>query len=1038
MATTTNEARLRLTAEDDTGRGMSSAARNMRRTADEAERQSRRVEAAVRRQQQTVERVGATLGGALGGAALAKTVKDSYVEFAGADRALSRIGNTAGKTSQEMQGVQRRLTAMADKFALPLNTVAEGLDSLVAGGRSLEDSLDFLPSVAAAAQASGANIQDMATSAGALGTAMGFTATQMTRAFDILVAGGQAGNFELKDMARYLPGLAPLAASVGYKGEEGLKKLVAILQVVRKQTGDAGQAADATREVFGKMNSEEINNAFKEFGNYDLKGRMQEWAKNGENLVSNFVGFTRDVLEANANGADPLLKLPTLFKDLQLQAGMRALLSSPGAVRELVKVLGNVDGTTVNNLKNVTEDAQAAADRLGNSWKGVERAIGEVLVAAHAPEGLQWLAARLKESAEGFKNIARLGFGGAVSRALNRDAVIGLSEDRDAKRKEVDEASTPGAKARLEGELREIEERLAVAVGRFQRADTLDKQTKDGLPGTPDLPGPLDPELTPGLQKPYVPPLDARPPSFKSMRDFDGAQLSPNSFGDETAQEDTQKGMARDITAIKNIWTRAVGPNAPSGRFGGLIQKASISTGPGEPDTGLQNGPGGAGGGGYSGSTGGGVGPRGGSGGMPNMRYGSGGRTPRAGGGGGGGEAGHDHGGGTGGSQGRSGESLPSAEGGGGVDQRQMAVASKRRQAITDGLRDQLAAAGKATGVNAEVFSGGQDETGPNRTGSHRHDNGQSADVKLYRRDQNGKRQYLSMDNEADRAVMEKFLATSVQAGANGIGAGPGYMGPNGMHIGGGSPLAWGAGGRAANAPEWVRRALAKGLEARRTNPITLPGGGGEQASGGGGGRQAGALTQRIEAEAKRAGIDPRLMHGIRAGESGHRADYDVKSDRAEDSYGPYQLNRRGGLGQEFEEQTGLSAKDPKTIGAQTRWVAEYIAKQRRRDPNWSPGKKWYGYKGLVNSDARWGESGYQPDKPAATADSGPAKAKAPEAPAIGSDGFGARGREPQAPQATPAQVERLRERPSTQARRETDREVRFARMNTYSDVGVA
>ena len=38
-------------------------------------------------------------------------------------------------------------------------------------------------------------------------------------------------------------------------------------------------------------------------------------------------------------------------------------------------------------------------------------------------------------------------------------------------------------------------------------------------------------------------------------------------------------------------------------------------------------------------------------------------------------------------------------------------------------------------GLTAQVFSGGQDAEGPNRTGSHRHDHGGAADVFFYQGD---------------------------------------------------------------------------------------------------------------------------------------------------------------------------------------------------------------------------------------------------------------------------------------------------------------
>ncbi|GEM_PF-5898817 len=119
-----------------------------------------------------------------------------------------------------------------------------------------------------------------------------------------------------------------------------------------------------------------------------------------------------------------------------------------------------------------------------------------------------------------------------------------------------------------------------------------------------------------------------------------------------------------------------------------------------------------------------------------------------------------------------------------------------------------------------------------------------------------------------------------------------------------------------------------------------------------------GGLTDVINRAAAEARIDPRILQGIRAGESGHRADYDKNITAREESYGPFQLNRKGGLGAVFEKQTGLDLKDPRTIQAQAQWVARHIAEKFRRNPNYNPGSEWYGYKGLRNADPRWGDSG--------------------------------------------------------------------------------
>ncbi len=70
--------------------------------------------------------------------------------------------------------------------------------------------MSFLPAVVQTAQAAGAETSDIAASADALATSFKIAGSEMQGAFDILVAGGNAGKFELKDLARYLPSIAAL------------------------------------------------------------------------------------------------------------------------------------------------------------------------------------------------------------------------------------------------------------------------------------------------------------------------------------------------------------------------------------------------------------------------------------------------------------------------------------------------------------------------------------------------------------------------------------------------------------------------------------------------------------------------------------------------------------------------------------------------------------------------------------------------------------------------------------------------------------
>jgi hypothetical protein len=114
------------------------------------------------------------------------------------------------------------------------------------------------------------------------------------------------------------------------------------------------------------------------------------------------------------------------------------------------------------------------------------------------------------------------------------------------------------------------------------------------------------------------------------------------------------------------------------------------------------------------------------------------------------------------------------------------------------------------------VTSGGQPSSGPNRTGSTRHDNGRAADVQLF---VPGRSTPLSLNNAADVPIIQNFINQSRLAGATGLGAGNGYMGDNTFHIDNAQPGSvqyWGGqldSGtyRARNAPSWLRD-IARGL----------------------------------------------------------------------------------------------------------------------------------------------------------------------------------------------------------------------------------
>lgn len=135
--------------------------------------------------------------------------------------------------------------------------------------------------------------------------------------------------------------------------------------------------------------------------------------------------------------------------------------------------------------------------------------------------------------------------------------------------------------------------------------------------------------------------------------------------------------------------------------------------------------------------------------------------------------------------------------GGGSVRENQSQLAGIRKQPLSPRLKTVLQQAAAAAGVEAVVYSGGQPAKGSGgaRTGSTRHDNGNAADLWL---EKNGRK--LSDTNPQDKAIMAKFVSAAVQAGATGVGAGHGYMGPSNIHVGFGKQATWGG-------ADWIKSA---------------------------------------------------------------------------------------------------------------------------------------------------------------------------------------------------------------------------------------
>lgn len=366
----------------------------------------------------TAARAFAAVGGIYAGGRMIQGLNQASKRFAEVDRAMARTGITGDATARQTREGTEQLRNLARDTATLFDPAQKGLDAITASGRDFTDAMKMMPSVLKTAQASGAGVDDIANTSTALIDHMKISIEELAEAQDTLAMGGKLGKFELKDQARYLPSLLPAYKAIGRTGQEGLRSLIAMLQVIRSGTGTAEEAAGSAQNIFSKMESDETVKNFKEFG-IDLRKEMGQARKEGKDLVAVFLELSNKALKGD------LSKVPQLFKDMEVQRGMRPLLANLEKIVDYTKQLGRSKGTIDKDFIRISADAQATFDRFAEASDRARTALGGLASEATSPI-VKAAADRLNELAQAMERAATAarddGFGAAV-KSMAKDAV---------------------------------------------------------------------------------------------------------------------------------------------------------------------------------------------------------------------------------------------------------------------------------------------------------------------------------------------------------------------------------------------------------------------------------------------------------------------------------------------------------------------------------------------------------------------------------------------------------------------------------------
>ncbi|EOI7386704.1 phage tail tape measure protein [Yersinia enterocolitica] len=210
------------------------------------------------------------------GAPVINSVKQ-YASFESQLRDISVTGDLDSRQEQAIGTAIRRASLQVNQLQ---ESLLGGVGQLVADGMNPQQAATFAGMLGKAATATKADMADLAKMTYAFSDALKITdAKELEQAFGIAATGAKLGSFELKDMAKALPGMAKAFAARGIYGKDAITQIVASLEV-GKGSGSAEEAVTNMSNWLAAMGRGDTTQKYAKAG-VDYQGSMQNYVAQG-------------------------------------------------------------------------------------------------------------------------------------------------------------------------------------------------------------------------------------------------------------------------------------------------------------------------------------------------------------------------------------------------------------------------------------------------------------------------------------------------------------------------------------------------------------------------------------------------------------------------------------------------------------------------------------------------------------------------------------------------------------------------------------
>ena len=265
--------------------------------------------------------------------------------------ALSEIAIKSDMTAGQIEQLRGRMLKLAPAVNQATKELIGGVDTMVTMGLGVNDAAAAIPAIGKAATATKSSITDLSAATVSAIQNMGVASGDITKMLDGMASAGNAGAFEMRDMAQYFPELTASAKALGMTGVDSITDMAAALQIARRGAGDASTAANNMSNFLGKIMAPATIKNFKKFG-VDVTKELQKAHKKGISPIEHFIAL---VDEKTEGGKADLLG--QLFGDKQVLEFVRPMLAD---FKDYIRIRGEAErasGTVADAYARRMEDA---------------------------------------------------------------------------------------------------------------------------------------------------------------------------------------------------------------------------------------------------------------------------------------------------------------------------------------------------------------------------------------------------------------------------------------------------------------------------------------------------------------------------------------------------------------------------------------------------------------------------------------------------------------------------------------------------------